>query len=395
MVILSAAVVSLVFPMSAFALTPVADLTGEWSGFGQTVVHDLDKVPRCKFHYKINADIKQNDNELTIQFNAVLIKKENLAPEYYRDYCDLASSDFHIHSIVNGILDGSRITVLNPDGYGQLTGWYASAGIKLEGQYYEGGDLEDFIQLSPTNFEVVPYEPEPEPEPEPSSENGASTEDERCEEGYVYVEEHGVCAQVFPLGEPNLKPISDLDYSELMEEGKRLRYDEQNYDKAILYFQRAIEQEPDNVRGYFHMAESLYYSGDKEASVEYYNKILELVPGHSTAKEKLEKMNVPLESAKERVPGWIKNNAKWWSEGLIDDSDFTSGIQFMIKEKIIDIPDLPETAKEQVPDLPETAKEQVPDWVRNNAKWWADGLISEKDFLNGIKYLIEKRIIRV
>ena len=41
-----------------------------------------------------------------------------------------------------------------------------------------------------------------------------------------------------------------------------------------------------------------------------------------------------------------------------------------------------------------TAQEQVPDWVRNNAKWWADGLISEYDFLNGIKYLVEQGIIK-
>jgi len=60
----------------------------------------------------------------------------------------------------------------------------------------------------------------------------------------------------------------------------------------------------------------------------------------------------------------------------------------LIKEKIIDIPDLPEQASE-------TAQEQVPDWIKNNAKWWADGQISEDDFVNGIKWLVEKGIIKV
>ena len=90
----------------------------------------------------------------------------------------------------------------------------------------------------------------------------------------------------------------------------------------------------------------------------------------------------------ERVPGWIKNNAKWWAEGQIGDSDFTGGIQHLIKEKIIDIPDLPEQASG-------TAKEKVPDWIKNNAGWWADGQISEDDFVNGIKWLVENGIIRV
>ena len=42
-----------------------------------------------------------------------------------------------------------------------------------------------------------------------------------------------------------------------------------------------------------------------------------------------------------------------------------------------------------------TINQEIPDWVKNNAGWWADGLISEDEFLNGIKYMIEKGIIRV
>jgi len=108
----------------------------------------------------------------------------------------------------------------------------------------------------------------------------------------------------------------------------------------------------------------------------------------------LEDTNIDLSSirieqiSKQKVPEWIKNNAKWWADDQIGDSDFVGGIQHLIKEKIIDIPDLPEQASG-------TAKEQVPDWVRNNAGWWADGLISEDDFVNGIKYLVEKGIIKV
>ena len=37
----------------------------------------------------------------------------------------------------------------------------------------------------------------------------------------------------------------------------------------------------------------------------------------------------------------------------------------------------------------------VPAWVKNNAGWWADGTISENDFLNGIQYLIKMGIMQV
>ena len=94
------------------------------------------------------------------------------------------------------------------------------------------------------------------------------------------------------------------------------------------------------------------------------------------------------EPTKERVPGWFKNSAKWWSEGKIGDSDFVNGIQFMIKHKIINIPNLPEQSSA-------TAQEHIPDWIKNNAGWWANGLISEDDFVSGIKWLVENRIIKV
>ena len=35
------------------------------------------------------------------------------------------------------------------------------------------------------------------------------------------------------------------------------------------------------------------------------------------------------------IPPWIKNNAGWWADGIIDDSSFIQGIQFLIKEGII------------------------------------------------------------
>ena len=87
------------------------------------------------------------------------------------------------------------------------------------------------------------------------------------------------------------------------------------------------------------------------------------------------------------IPEWIKNNAKWWADGIIDDEAFTQGIQYLIKEKIVDIPDLPYPAS--------WMDKSVPSWVKNNASWWADDLIPEDDFIKAIKYLVEKGIVQI
>ena len=35
------------------------------------------------------------------------------------------------------------------------------------------------------------------------------------------------------------------------------------------------------------------------------------------------------------IPGWVRINAGWWAEGLIDDQTFLQAIQFLIKEGIL------------------------------------------------------------
>lgn len=92
--------------------------------------------------------------------------------------------------------------------------------------------------------------------------------------------------------------------------------------------------------------------------------------------------------SKLKIPVWIRNNAKWFADGIIGESEFTQGIGYLIKNDIIQIPEMPERSEGIV-----TSK--VPDWVKNNAKWWSGGQISDGDFLTGIKYLIKQGIILV
>ena len=94
------------------------------------------------------------------------------------------------------------------------------------------------------------------------------------------------------------------------------------------------------------------------------------------------------QDVKMEIPDWVRNNAEWWAQGAIGDSDFVSGIQFLIKEGIMQIP---ETEKPETTD----DSQEIPAWIKNNADWWAQGLISDDDFLKGIQYLVEQGIIRV
>jgi len=96
---------------------------------------------------------------------------------------------------------------------------------------------------------------------------------------------------------------------------------------------------------------------------------------------------IPTPSQSVSIPEWVKNNAKWWSEGGIDDNTFATGIEFMIKQGIISVPSTQSGAQ--------NADATIPDWVRNNAAWWADGQIDDNTFASGLQFLIKEGIISV
>lgn len=87
------------------------------------------------------------------------------------------------------------------------------------------------------------------------------------------------------------------------------------------------------------------------------------------------------------IPSWVKNNAKYWNEGSIDDSTFAQGIQYMIKQGTITIPST--QSGQSSPGI------TIPKWVKQNAGFWSEGQISDEDFIKGIQWLITNGIIQV
>ena len=81
------------------------------------------------------------------------------------------------------------------------------------------------------------------------------------------------------------------------------------------------------------------------------------------------------------VPDWVKNTAGWWAEGLISEGEFVKGVEFLIKQQIIDTT-VQTTSSENL-------DASVPDWVKNTAGWWAEGQISEGEFVNAIEHLVK------
>ena len=117
--------------------------------------------------------------------------------------------------------------------------------------------------------------------------------------------------------------------------------------------------------------------------------ILYLIIGLSTSQ-----ITISSSWAEPAIPSWIKNNAGWWASGMITEDEFLKGIEYLINNNIILIYSTAIDEKAFTP-TDTSATKRVPDWVKNNAGWWAEDLIKDYDFLNGIKYLINKGVILV
>ena len=87
------------------------------------------------------------------------------------------------------------------------------------------------------------------------------------------------------------------------------------------------------------------------------------------------------QTATASVPAWVKNTAGWWADGAISEGEFVNAVDYLIQQQIIDTDAQTSTS--------EGAGASVPDWVKNTAGWWADGAISEGEFVNAIEHLVK------
>ena len=97
-------------------------------------------------------------------------------------------------------------------------------------------------------------------------------------------------------------------------------------------------------------------------------------------------LTINVGQAETSIPGWIKNNAGWWADGMIDDSSFVSGIQWLITNDVMTIPPTEQgTGSDNV----------IPGWIKNNAGWWSNGQIDDSSFVSGLQWLISNGIMKI
>ena len=86
-----------------------------------------------------------------------------------------------------------------------------------------------------------------------------------------------------------------------------------------------------------------------------------------------------------QISPWMKDVARWWSVGQINDSDFISAVQYLIQVKLINV----NKTQSEYP-----ATSHIPSWLRTDAGKWANGHISDNEFVQEIQLMVDKRNIK-
>ena len=93
--------------------------------------------------------------------------------------------------------------------------------------------------------------------------------------------------------------------------------------------------------------------------------------------------SVSFDVLSENIPSWVRDSAKQWSSSTMSNSEFINGIKYLLEDDLM------------VPSSEQSSERFIPSWVKDSTKWWAENEISDEDYIQLIQYLVKKSIILI
>ncbi len=84
------------------------------------------------------------------------------------------------------------------------------------------------------------------------------------------------------------------------------------------------------------------------------------------------------------IPDWMRNDVGWWLNDDISDSDFLEGIRHLLEKQIVMVDGI---------EFVEESQHRIPSWMKISAGWWHEKKISDDEFTSLLENLIERKII--
>lgn len=211
----------LFYTIDSFALTPIADLSGKWSG----TVQMQDSYGYCAYIGSVTAELRQSGNDLSGSYVFTVTSAKPTGRLEGLESCSLEPYS----GSVRGTFDGSLVILRDSEGLG-----------------FSGSATSDMMTLNFSDSYVI---------------------------GTAKLQKFADFSQ------PGSTTPSEQSVDELLQAG--LSYlNEKQFNKALEYFNKIIAQDPNNVLGW--MGKAVSYVGLKnyDQAITYFQKSLELSPNN-------------------------------------------------------------------------------------------------------------------
>jgi tetratricopeptide (TPR) repeat protein len=246
----------LFYTIDSFALTPIADLSGKWSG----TVQMQDSFGYCAYIGSVTAELRQSGNTLSGSYVFTVTSAKPTGRLEGLESCSLEPYS----GSVSGTFDGSLVILTGSDGLG-FSGSATSDMMTLNfsDSYVIGtAKLQKFADFSQPS----------------STQPSGQTVDELLQAGLSYLNE-----KRFDKALEYFNKIIGQDPNNVMGwMGKAVSYvGLKNYDQALTYFKKSLELSPNNKDVLQWLARTYYLKGDCQSASSYSSQALRVDPQNS------------------------------------------------------------------------------------------------------------------
>lgn len=226
---------------------------------------------------------------------------------------------------------------------------------------------------------------------------------------FITLEDKSSESNHFVMGSPQSGPIKDQSFGKFNESGVYYFYDQVHpwiVGKIVVGIKDAPEQKYEDSKA---KLEEIQQQMDQQKEIrdlinakkyieELTNKINDLFKIISNLEFQIEQLKVENTNLKNQQTSHQIQSKKDESKPILPFVDKTKDSQSYI-DRYNSEPEYKRWFDENYPDysIYEAVgkHEPVPNWIKNNAKWWSEGKITENDFVKGIEYLVNKGTIKV
>ena len=88
-----------------------------------------------------------------------------------------------------------------------------------------------------------------------------------------------------------------------------------------------------------------------------------------------------------KIPDWVKNLTQYWINQQMSDEQYTDTLKYLIEQKIVHVPYSKQTTDD--------TNSEIPIWIKTNSQKWIDGIYSDDEFSIGIQWMLERGSILI